>query len=146
MSFTKVLIHFIWSTKNRANFIKDQYKQELLDHISRNAREKQIFIDTMNCVQDHIHILISLQRDQTMSKVAQLIKGESSYWWNKNALTNFKFEWQDDYMAFSVSDSIAEIVRNYIRNQEEHHRIKSLTEELEEILKEVGEKYTHDDD
>ena len=81
-----------------------------------------------------------------MSKVAQLIKGESSYWWNKNALTNFKFEWQDDYMAFSVSDSIAEIVRNYIRNQEEHHRIKSLTEELEEILKEVGEKYNHDDD
>ena len=100
MSFTKVLIHFIWSTKNRANFIKDQYKQELLDHISRNAREKQIFIDTMNCVQDHIHILISLQRDQTMSKVAQLIKGESSYWWNKNALTNFKFEWQYDSWLF----------------------------------------------
>jgi tRNA nucleotidyltransferase (CCA-adding enzyme) len=49
-------------------------------------------------------------------------------------------------MAISVSDSIAEIVRNYIRNQEEHHRIKSLTEELEEILKEVGEKYNHDDD
>ena len=138
MPFVKLWIHFIWSTKNRQKLISKQLKPVLIDHIKSNAVEKKIFIDTINCVEDHIHILISLSTDQTIAKVAQLLKGESSFWVNHQNLLKTKFEWQDEYIAFTVSDSAAEKVREYIRNQEEHHRIKSFVEEFEQFAKKYG--------
>ena len=60
--------------------------------------------------------------------MAQLIKGESAFWINQNRLIKGKFVWQDDYWAVSVSESHLQVVREYIRNQEEHHRTKSFTE------------------
>lgn len=68
----------------------------------------------------------------------QLIKGESSFWINKNQLTQQKFDWQDEYFAVSVSESILDKVRNYIKNQEEHHRKKSFQEEYDEFLEKYG--------
>ncbi len=70
-----------------------------------------------------------------MQNIMQLIKGESSYWINKNELTSQKFEWQDEYFAVSVSKSGLDAVRKYIHNQEEHHRKKSFQEEYEEFIK-----------
>ena len=64
----------------------------------------------------------------------QLIKGESSYWINKHELTSRKFEWQDEYFAVSVSESKLDLVRNYIKNQEEHHRKKTFQEEYQELI------------
>lgn len=98
-------------------------------------------MDCLNGYSDHIHCLISLNKEQTISKVAQLIKGESSYWINKNHLTKTKFYWQDDYWAVSVSESQFESVRNYIHNQEVHHKKKSFSEEVAEFMKKYGWKY-----
>jgi len=72
----------------------------------------------------------------------QLIKGESSFWINKNKelfpnLNGRKFEWQDEYFALSVSESVVDKVRNFIKNQEEHHKKKTFKEEYDEII----EKY-----
>ena len=72
----------------------------------------------------------------------QLIKGESSFWINKNRLCKTRFEWQDEYFAASVSESIVGNVRKYIANQEEHHRGKSFDEELAGFMKRAGfQKY-----
>jgi REP element-mobilizing transposase RayT len=68
----------------------------------------------------------------------QLIKGESSFWINKNQLTKEKFEWQDEYFAFSVSESVIDKVRDYIKNQEEHHKRKTFEEECDEIFTKFG--------
>jgi len=68
----------------------------------------------------------------------RLIKGESSYWVNKNHLIQGKFEWQDNYMAYSVSDSATVKVRDYIAKQEVHHRIRSFAEEYDEFIKSLG--------
>jgi REP element-mobilizing transposase RayT len=135
MPFTKIWVHLIWSTKNREKLIDKELKQKLLQHIKENAKLKNIFIDTLNCVQDHIHLLISLGREQTISKIVMLIKGESSNWVNKNKLTKCKFEWQDEYIAVSVSESQVDRVREYIKNQEEHHQLKSFKEEYSLFLK-----------
>jgi putative transposase len=134
MPYNKVMIHFIWSTKNRVPIITKELKPELLKHIKENSIAKEIFIDSLNCVEDHIHLLISLGTEQTVSKVAMLIKGESSYWVNKMKLSKGKFEWQDEYISLSVSESGIEKVRNYIANQEEHHRKKTFAEEYDEFL------------
>lgn len=98
MPFIKVMIHYIWATKNRYPFITKELKPLLLSHIKENSISKEIFIDCLNCVEDHIHLLISLSNDQTIAKVAML-KGESSFWVNKEKLTKQKFEWQDEYIA-----------------------------------------------
>ena len=103
-----------------------------------NAEKKSIHLDSINGVADHVHTLVALKADQSIAKVAQLLKGESSHWVNDQKLTPYKFEWQDEYIAVSVSDSAVEAVRQYIRNQEEHHRKKAFAEEYREFLAKHG--------
>ena len=138
MPYIKIWIHLIWSTKNRERIITKEIKPELLGHIRENAKSKNIYIDFINCEPEHVHLTLSLGSDQTISKVAQLIKGESSNWINKNKLLRGHFEWQDEYIAISVSESQINKVREYIKNQEEHHRRKNFTEEYDEFIQKYG--------
>ena len=137
-SFIKIWIHFIWSTKNREKLIMKELKSKLYEHIKVNANEKSIYIDHINGTEDHIHALISLKGEQSASKVAFLLKGESSHWINANELTRTKFEWQNEYIALSVSESLLPKVREYIRNQEEHHKKKSFKEEYDIFVEKYG--------
>ncbi|MDN3690364.1 IS200/IS605 family transposase [Cyclobacterium jeungdonense] len=139
MPFVKVYIHFIWSTKNRVPLLDSiNLRTNLWSHIRENAVKKGIFIDHINGYSDHCHCLVSMGIDQTMQKLMQLIKGESSFWINKNKLTQEKFEWQDEYFAVSVSESMVDNVRAYIRNQEVHHKRKTFQEEYEELIVKYG--------
>lgn len=137
MPYIRIWIHLIFSTKNRDRLISGELKPKLLKHIRENAKKKDIYIDFINCVEDHCHILISLGSSQAISETARLIKGESSNWANKNKLSKTNFRWQEEYIAVSVSESQVNKVRNYIKNQEEHHRIKTFSEEYNLFL----EKY-----
>ena len=134
MPYSKVMIHFIWSTKNRYPIISSVLRPKLLSHIKENSISKGIFIDSINCVEDHIHLLISLGTEQSISKIAMLIKGESAFWVNKQMLLTRKFEWQDEYIALSVSESIVPKVRQYIANQVEHHKKKTFMMEYNQFL------------
>jgi putative transposase len=138
MPYTKVMIHYIWATKNRFPLIIPDLKKQLLPHIKENSVKKEIFIDTLNCVEDHIHLLVSLGTEQTIAKVAQLIKGESSFWVNQSKIIKTKFEWQDEYIALSVSESGIEKVRQYIANQEEHHNKKTFAQEYDDFIRVHG--------
>ena len=132
MPFVKVYLHCVWSTKNRIPYLDSiELRQKVWNHIRENAIQKGIYIDFINGYSDHCHCLISLGVDQNIQKVIQLIKGESSFWINKNELTKEKFQWQEEYFAVSVSESILDKVREYIKNQEEHHKKKSFQEEYE---------------
>ena len=130
-AYTKIWIHFVWSTKHRCAIITKDLKYKLFNHIRKNANKKGIYIDHINGTEDHIHLLISLKGEQCPSKVVFFIKGESSHWVNSNKLTRKKFEWQDEYFALSVSESVVPIVRKYIRNQERHHKTKKIKQEYE---------------
>ena len=141
MPFVRMWVHLIWSTKNREKLITKKIKRILLQHILENAKQKTIYLDQINCIDDHCHALISLGASQSISKVAFLIKGESSHWINENKFVAGNFEWQDEYIAVSVSESKLENVRIYIKNQEEHHRKKSFAEEYELFIKKYGFKY-----
>ena len=139
MPFIKIYIHLVWSTKNRYPFLDSkELRKKVWKHISDNAKEKGIYIDFINGYDDHCHCLISLGVDQTIQKVMQLIKGESSFWINKNKLTSAKFEWQDEYFAVSISQSVIDRVRNYIKNQEEHHNKKTFEHEYDELINIYG--------
>lgn len=139
MPYVKVWIHFVWSTKYRIPFMKTrEIRQTIFNHIRENAKEKGIYIDFINGYTDHVHCLISLGIDQSMSKIMQLIKGESSFWINKNGICEEKFEWQDEYFAVSVSESVVDKVREYIKRQEEHHQKKTFVQEYEEFIDKYG--------
>ncbi len=144
MPYIKVYIHFVWSTKHRIPHLNTpELRKNIWNHIRKNAREKGIFIDLVNGYDDHCHCLISLGSDQTIQKVMQMVKGESAYWINKNNLTKQKFEWQDEYFAVAVSESVLPKVRNYILKQEEHHTKKSFQDEYNEFIEKYGfQKFT----
>lgn len=115
----------MWGTKARFPHFVGTVKNKVFNHIRENAKEKGIYLSEINGHHEHVHCLISLTAEQTMAKVMQLLKGESSYWINKQEVVPREFEWADEYFAVSVSESQVEKVRQYIRNQEEHHRKKS---------------------
>jgi putative transposase len=106
------------------------------DHIRQNALLKGIYLDRINGYVDHVHMLVWLKPDQTMDKVAQLIKGESAYWFNQlSGIEHTRLQWQENYFAASVSLSMIGRVRNYIDNQEIHHQKKTFAREYEELMK-----------
>ncbi len=138
MPFIKIWIHVVWATKNRKPFLEKDIRQQVFKHIKENGLAKGIHVDFVNGHIDHVHCLISLNTDQTISKLIQLLKGESSYWINKNKLVNNKFEWQDEYFAVSVSESGINRLREYIKNQETHHAKKNFQQEYDEFMLKYG--------
>ncbi len=134
MGYVKIWIHAVWTIKNRKNYLNDDIRYNIFKHIKSYAEEKGIYIDFINGYLDHVHCLLSLNADQNIADVMHLIKGESSFWVNKNGLTEERFTWQNDYYAASISKSHLERVRNYIRNQEIHHSSQALDDEVDELF------------
>lgn len=139
MPYIKVWIHYVWSTKNREPILTNNFRDLLFDHIKHNARIKNIYLDRINGYFDHVHCLVSLGSDQTIERIAQLIKGESAFWFNnKSGFNTSRLEWQDEYFAISVSESVLNRVRAYIDNQVKHHQKKTFGEEYDDFIKKYG--------
>ena len=138
MPWVKVWIHFVWSTKNHEPYLTEDIRTTIFKHIRENATAKGIYVDLINGYVDHVHCLISLGTDQTIEKIMQLIKGESSFWINQNKLSKYKFAWQDEYFAVSINPPGLNSVRRYIANQEEHHRKTSFKEEFDDFIVRAG--------
>ncbi|WP_027377119.1 transposase [Kaistella palustris] len=139
MSFVQIYIHLVFSTQEMKPFLNSKVLRiKVWNHINENATEKGIHIGEINGYSDHCHCLISLGRNQEIAKIAQLIKGESSFWINRNNLTADQFRWQDEYFAVSVSASGVEEVRNLLNDQESYHTTKPFLEEYSELIKKHG--------
>ncbi|MHA4742317.1 IS200/IS605 family transposase [Dyadobacter sp. MSC1_007] len=143
MSYVKIWIHAVWATKHRRPFLKPPVLGEICKHIRVNARSKGIFIDRINGHDDHVHVLMLLKSELSISKQMQLLKGESAFWANKVNLVKDGLEWSVKYFAASVSDSKLDIVRRYIDNQQAHHRKKAFKEEFKSFVRSLG--YSDDD-
>jgi putative transposase len=136
MSWVCIWVHAVFCTKNREPFLQtSSLRKQFFEHIRQNANQKQIWLDSINGYQEHVHCLISLGRDQCVSQIMHCIKGESSYWINKSKLIADHFMWQDDYWAVGVSASHLNSTRLYILNQEKHHSGASFQNELNDFFK-----------
>jgi len=135
-SYSSLWIHIIWSTKNREPILTSELKAEVFAEIKNISRNHEIYLDAINGIEDHVHLLIRLRTDQSVADVVKTIKGNS---WNFFKDVPEKYvTWQDGFAAFSVSPDNLKGVRNYIRNQEKHHRDKSFAAELKEIKNEAN--------
>jgi len=138
MAYVKNWLHCVWGTKNRIPYLNPEIRTQVFEHINKNAKEKGIFIRSLNGCKEHLHCLLSLDPDRSLSYVIQLIKGEASFWINRNKLTRYKFEWAEEYYAVSVSESDISAVIRYIEGQEEHHRKRTWEEECREFMEKYG--------
>ncbi len=138
MPYTRLVIHAVWSVKDRKPLMDKANKDALCGHIRDYTQDKKIHLINVNGWLDHLHCLISLSTDQNIATIMNLVKGESSFWANRNLSWSERFGWQDDYFAVSVSRSHEEAVNGYIENQEEHHKFKSFQEEYDAFLKKYG--------
>jgi REP element-mobilizing transposase RayT len=146
MPYVKVWIHLVWTTKHRKPLLDDSIRARVLEHIRQNAKAKGIFIDHIDGYHEHVHVLISLGTDQKIAEVVKLLKGESSHWINQEQLVEGNFQWQHEYFAVGVSESIVDKVRAYIRKQEKHHSRHSFEDEFDSMIIKFGFRRHADDD
>ena len=129
-SYYQIWVHLVWSTYLRQPLLTKGIRIKVLSNIRHIANEKGYHIDTINGVEDHLHCIVSLKSTQTISKLMQDIKGTSSHWINSNQIMKEYFNWQEGYSAFSINFKDIQIVRQYIYNQEKHHAVYSLENEM----------------
>lgn len=132
-SYSALWVHLVWSTKNRGPILIPSLKKEVYQVINEIAINHEIYLDCINGVEDHVHLLVRLRTDQCIADVVKTIKGNS--WDHFKGDPERYVTWQDGFAAFSVSPSHLKRVRGYIYNQEKHHKNKSFADELKEIKK-----------
>ncbi len=133
-TFTNLLFHIVYSTKYRKPVIQKSWQDDLYGYVGGIIRNHKGTLLCMGGVMDHVHLLAKLSPTIAVSDMLRLIKSNSSTMVNETMRPRIPFEWQPGYAAFSVSESQYERVRDYILNQEEHHRKKSFQEEFIELL------------
>lgn len=138
MAHVKIWLHCVWSTNNSTCIIPVSFRPSLLNHFRENAKENNIVLDTINAHVDHVHTLINLGKLQNLSTLIQYLKGESAFWMNSQKILPYHCSWQDDYFAVSISHSHVDRVREYIQNQDQHHKNMNWEEEAELFMKRYG--------
>jgi putative transposase len=137
-SLAIILVHVIFSTKNRKPFIRKQIAKDFYSYIAGIAASYDSEVHEIGGVENHIHLLISLPRTITLSKLIEETKKGSSRWIKTQGGDYTGFSWQNGYGAFSIGKSTLETVRAYIQNQEEHHKKISFEDEFRLFLKKYG--------
>ncbi len=137
--------HIVFSTKNRVDFIKPEIENRVWAYIGGIARKHKMTALQVGGIDNHIHVLISSPPSVAPSKIAQYLKGDSSFWIHNEFPAMNKFAWQDGYGVFSVCKSHAGKVVEYIKNQRKHHEKQTYEEEFVDLLKlheiEYDERY-----
>src|SRR5271154_2586308 len=140
-TFTKLLIHFIFSTKNREPLITATIESDLHAYMVGIARNLDCWTLAINGTADHLHLLISMSKKLTVVDLMENVKKSSSRWLNENARLPTKFHWQDGYAAFTIGESGVAGLTQYIQRQKEHHRKMTFKEELVRLLKKYNVEY-----
>ena len=133
-------VHVVFSTKERCAYIEPAWRERLHAFLGGAVRQAGAVPDAVGGVADHVHLLIGLRATHCLSNVVQDIKTASSKWVHRE-IRQLVFSWQEGYGAFTVSSSHRVRVKNYIANQERHHRRKSFQEEYLELLEKAGVDY-----
>ena len=148
-SLTQVYLHVVFSTKDRRPFLRDPtVRDETHKYLGGTCNNRDCPVLRVGGTADHVHILCRLGRTITVADLVKELKRESSQWLKTKSGDLTDFYWQNGYGAFSVSPSHVEVLRDYIGNQEEHHRQESFQDEFRRLLKKYGlewdERYVWD--
>ncbi|MGB8887810.1 MAG: transposase [Candidatus Korobacteraceae bacterium] len=135
-TYAHTLVHCVFSTKGRLNLIHKP--EELWRYAVGLAYAKSIHVVAAGGTANHLHLLILLPQTMTLAKAMQELKANTSRWLRE---TSSRFQWQEGYGAFSVSQSQRAVVTKYIANQAEHHRTRTFEDEFQSMLQKSGIQY-----
>ncbi len=133
-SLARLPIHLVFSTKNRERIITDAIRDSLHAYMATVLQHLGCPPVLINSVEDHVHILFELSRTVAVSSAVEDVKKASSKWIKTQGTEFAGFSWQAGYGAFAVSESNVDAVRQYVANQQEHHRTQSFQEEYRAFL------------
>lgn len=147
-TFSQLYVHIVFAVQGRVSLIDNRWKDELYKYICGIVNMNNQKVYSINGVSDHIHLLVSIKPNCLLSDLVKDIKSSSTKWINANSFVKGKFQWQEGFGSFSVSQSHVSKVIAYIDNQEKHHQQSSFREEYIKLLKsykiEYNEKYVFD--
>ena len=132
MSYTNLLYHVVYGTKGRVPLITSDLKSDLHGYLGGIVRGLNCVPIEINGMAEHVHLLVRIRPTISVSDFLSKLKSSSSLWAKRK--TKRRFAWQAKYGAFTVSESQVGRVRQYIRDQEKHHRRISFEQEFEALL------------
>ncbi len=140
-TLTNLLVHIIFSTRNRARLITPEIEPDLFAYIGGILRNHESRLLDAGGTSEHVHLLISQSKNIALSGLLKEIKKGSSSWIKTQSDAFRSFHWQDGYAGFSVGPKEVPHLKQYLANQKEHHRKLVFQEELIQFLKDYGIKY-----
>lgn len=147
-SLSRILIHLVFSTKNRERILTPAIQAELHPYLAGTLDNIECPSLQVGGVEDHVHLFFGLSRTRTIAEVVETVKTSSSKWIKTKGVEFANFHWQLGYGAFSVSQSDADVVVAYIRNQAQHHQKMTFQDEYRRLLERYqvafDEKYVWD--
>jgi putative transposase len=140
-TYTQIYIHIVFAVEGRHNLIKPEHNDELQKYIAGIVSGQKQKLIAINNMPDHLHLLIGLRPDSSLSDLVRDVKANSSKFINEKHWFAGRFSWQEGFGAFSYSRSQLGTVIRYIQNQQKHHATKSFHEEYIALLEKFGVEY-----
>jgi REP element-mobilizing transposase RayT len=134
-TYTQIYVHIIFAVKARGNLISDRWEEQLYKYITGIVEGNKQKLMIINGMPDHLHLLVGLKPDCSISDLVRQIKCCSSKWINERRFVSDRFEWQSGYSAFSVGRYHLRAVINYIESQKQHHARNSFKDEYIRLLR-----------
>jgi putative transposase len=147
-TYTQLYLQVVFAVKGRQSLIREINREQLEKFITGIVQKRNHKMLSIYAMPDHVHLLIGIKPDQSISDLVRDVKAGSSKYINDSKWTNGRFSWQEGYGAFTYSRSQIDKVVKYILNQEEHHKVKTFREEyiafLDKFQVEYYSKYLFD--
>jgi putative transposase len=140
-TYTSLCYHLVFSTKGREPWLHEGIQDRVWAYLGGIARDNEMSALCVGGTVDHAHLIVKTKPTMAVSRMMQLLKGGSSVWMHETFPPMKRFSWQDGYGAFTISTTDVPNVMNYIRNQREHHRVKTFQEEYLDFLNKYGVEY-----
>ena len=140
-TYTQIFVQLVFAVGERKRLISEADRPALEKYICGIVSSMDSKVLAVYCNPDHCHLLVSLNPKVSISDLAKTVKSKSSKWMNESSDRAERFHWQTGYGAFTYYRNRIPYVIDYIRNQHEHHRVKSFTEEYLDFLKSAGIEY-----
>jgi len=140
-TYHQIYLQTVFAVKYRNAVIDKSWKSLLCGVIGNLINETNCKTIIVNGVEDHVHCFLGLRPVVSVSELMKTVKAKSSKYINDHSLTPARFEWQEGYGVFSYHRSLIDTVYNYIKNQEEHHKVHTFRNEYLDLLKEFEVEY-----
>lgn len=140
-TYTQIYIHVVFAVEGRQNLIAPEHNDELQKYITGIVSAQKQKLIAINNMPDHLHLLIGLRPDASLSDLVRDVKAGSSKFINEKHWVVGRFSWQEGFGAFSHSRSQLGVVIHYIENQQSHHAKQSFRDEYVELLEKFGVDY-----